>query len=87
MLGGILGSKIDFRFGKKHDIIQLPEKCNDGSYKQLRAIEFLCAFYGFSLSPQEFINWIKDPNYFCAIKCPNQSITQTARSAGAFCYV
>lgn len=83
ILGGILGKKIDFRFGKKSDIVQLPEKCNDGSYKQLRAIEFLCAFYGFDLSPHEFIIWIKDPNFFCSLKGPNQALHQTGRSAAA----
>lgn len=87
MLGKILGNKIKFNFGNKQEIIQLHEKCKDGTYKQLRALELLCAYYGFESSPQKFLNWIKDPNYFCATKGPNQSINQTARGAVAFCYV
>ena len=87
MLGKILGNKIKFNFGNKQEIIQLHEKCKDGTYKQLRALELLCAYYGFESSSPKFLNWIKDPNYFCAMKGPNQSINQTARSAVAFCYV
>jgi len=87
IISKILCKKIDFSFGKKQEIIQLHEKCNDGSYKQLRSLELLCAFYGFDSSPQKILNWIRDPNYFCATKGPNQSINQTARSAVAFCYV
>ncbi len=87
MLGKILGNKIKFNFGNKQEIIQLHDKCKDGTYKQLRALELLCAYYGFESSPSKFLNWIKDPNYFCAMKGPNQSINQTARSTVAFCYV
>ena len=87
ILGKIIDNKINFRFGKKQEIIQLHEKCNNGSYKQLRALELLCAYYGFSSSPPKFLSWIRDPNYFCTAKGHNQSINQTARSAVAFCYV
>ena len=87
ILGKILGKRIEYNFGNKKEIIQLHEKCTDGSYKQLRAIELLCAYYGFESSPPQFLNWIRDPNYFCATKGPNQPINQTARGAVAFCYV
>ena len=87
ILGKILGKRIEYNFSNKKEIIQLHEKCTDGSYKQLRAIELLCAYYGFESSPPKFLNWIRDPNYFCATKGPNQPINQTARGAVAFCYV
>ena len=87
ILGEILGNKINFRFGSKQEIIQLHEKCNDGSYKQLRALELLCAYYGFSSSPPKFLNWIRDPNYFCASTGPNRPINHATGSAVAFCYV
>ena len=72
ILGKIVGVKIKFNFEKKGDIIQLHEKYNDGSYKQLRAIELLCAYYGFNSVPKEFVKWIKDPNFFCATQGPNE---------------
>jgi len=77
ILGKILGNKINFHFGKKQEIIQLHEKCNNSSYKQLRALELLCACYGFSSSPPKFLNWIRDPNSFCTAKGPNLALEST----------
>ncbi|MBA3015240.1 MAG: hypothetical protein FP815_09850 [Desulfobulbaceae bacterium] len=81
ILSKILGTKTGFNFCDKKEILRLHEKCTDGSYKQLRAIELLCAYYGFESSPPEFIYWIRDPNYFCAINSPNQGINLTGRGS------
>ena len=86
ILCGILSDKICFRFGTKKEIIQLYEKYRDGSYKQLRALELLCAYYGFSSSPPKFVKWIKDPNFFCLTKSLDFQIDQKARSGIALCY-
>ena len=64
ILNKILGTKIYYNFGNKHNITKLPEKCKNGTYKQLRSIELLCAYYGFDSSPKQFLEWVKDPNYF-----------------------
>ena len=84
ILGKILGNKIGFNFANKKEIIKLHEKFTNGSYKQLRAIELLCAYYGFDSSPAQFISWIRDPNYFCTINGPNKSINLTRNSSANF---
>jgi hypothetical protein len=86
ILGKILGKKIGFNYCEKKEIIKLHEKCIDGSYKQLRAIELLCTYYGFESSPAEFISWIRDPNYFCTINSPNQGINLTGRGSASCFY-
>lgn len=77
ILDKILGQKIKYNFGNKKEIIHLHEKYSDGSYKQLRAIEILCAFYGFESSPPKFLSWIRDPNYFCALNGFSLSINRS----------
>lgn len=64
ILNKILNKRISFRFDEKQNISKLPEILNEGSYKQLRAIELLCASYGFDNSPNSFLEEIKDPNSF-----------------------
>ena len=80
----IVGEKINYNFANKKEILQLHENFNDGSYKQLRGIELLCAYYGFESSPQEFIKWIRDPNYFCATQGPNKAFYQTGRDVACY---
>lgn len=83
ILSKIMGEKIKFRFVKKSEILQLHEKFENGSYKQLRAIELLCAFYGFESCPKTFIKWIKDPNYFSVTQ---QNTKKRGKLTGGVCY-
>jgi hypothetical protein len=62
----ILGSKKLYRFGHHRSIAELPTRYQDGTYKQLRAVELLCGEYNFDRSLRPFMTWVKDPSYFCA---------------------
>ncbi len=53
-------------FGSRQSIRTLPERFPDGSYKQLRAIELLCAEYSFEPALARYREWTKEPSYFCA---------------------
>jgi len=44
----------------------LPDHFLDRSYKQLRAIELLCAEYEFDNSISHFREWVKNPTWFCS---------------------
>jgi hypothetical protein len=52
-------------FNVRPNISHLPEKCYDGSYKQLRAIELMCAEYEFEPALKQYKSWISNPSYFC----------------------
>jgi hypothetical protein len=64
ILNKIIIKKISIRFDEKQNISKLPESLKEGSYKQLRSIELLCACYGFNKAPQSLLEEIKDPNNF-----------------------
>lgn len=64
ILSKIVDKKISIYFEGKRNIKKLPEKLSEGSYKQLRSIELLCAYYGFQNSPENILEEIKDPNGF-----------------------
>lgn len=51
--------------GTHREITSLPERYQEGSYAQLRAIELLCSHYSFDSSMARYTATTKDPNYFC----------------------
>lgn len=53
-------------FSQRRRISVLPEQFPDGSYKQLRGLELLCAEYAFEPSLADYRLWVKEPSYFCA---------------------
>lgn len=54
------------RFARRIDLRSLPEKYDDGTYKQLRALELMCAEYSFDKALNPLLNFIRHPAYFCA---------------------
>jgi predicted nucleotidyltransferase len=54
-----------FHYNQKSVIRALPERYRNGSYKQLRAIELMCAEYRFEPGLKNYRQWISDSNYFC----------------------
>jgi hypothetical protein len=67
------GNSTKYRFAPRKYIQELPERYRDGTYKQLRALELLCAEYSFDLSLKLFLQWVREPSYFCA-NGPNKPI-------------
>ena len=65
-----------FRFAGRTAIRSLPERFYDGTYKQLRALELMCAEYGFDGSLSTLLAWIRQPSYFCA-NGPNRPMKPT----------
>lgn len=64
ILNKVIDKKVSIRFDEKQNISKLPETLDEGSYKQLRSIELLCACYGFHNAPKNLLEDIKDPNTF-----------------------
>lgn len=62
------------QFSSRRNNGRLPERLPDHSYKQLRALEFLCAQYPSdpSLAPLE--RFFKEPNSFCSAKHQNAEV-------------
>lgn len=56
---------VDFATHKSKQI-HLPDKFDDGTYKQLRALELMCATFHNDASLIPFLNAIKNPSYFCS---------------------
>ncbi|WP_426010735.1 hypothetical protein [Aeromonas salmonicida] len=61
----ISNNKISYRFVEDKQILSMPERLNNGSYKQLRALEALCCLYSFDPKMGKYLELIKKPNYFC----------------------
>jgi hypothetical protein len=72
----VFGRRQFYRFARRKNINLLPEKCVDGTYKQLRALELLCAQYNFDPSLKVFLDWVREPSYFTA-HGPNKPIKPT----------
>lgn len=53
-------------FNSRKSIRNLPERFPDGSYKQLRGLEILCAEYDFEPALAKYSQWVKEPSYFCS---------------------
>lgn len=62
----VFDGRLNFNISTRSKIQTFTDKCCDGSYKQLRAMELLCASYDFDPSMQDYLNWIKEPSYFKA---------------------
>jgi hypothetical protein len=60
------GASLRFGFPGREEIRSLPERFDDGTYKQLRALELMCAEYSFDASLGVQLAWIRQPSYFCA---------------------
>lgn len=54
------------RFASRVELRSLPEKYADGSYKQLRAMELMCAEYFFDKALDPLLSFVRQPAYFCA---------------------
>lgn len=67
----VIDPRRKIRIGSHKEIIMLPEKYNDGSYAQLRAIELLCSYYDFDKSMERYRSITTDPSYFCSVG-PNE---------------
>jgi hypothetical protein len=74
----VFDGSINYNFSKRKHIQTFTEKCHDGSYKQLRAIELLCAAYDFDSSMQNYLDWIKEPSYFTS-RGPNHREHRTQK--------
>lgn len=46
--------------------MKLSERMDTGTYKQLRAIELMCAEYEFDESIKGLVSIVKRPAYFCS---------------------
>lgn len=58
-------------FNSRKNIRSLPEQFLDGSYKQLRGLELLCAEYAFEPALARYSEWVKEPSTFCASRHNN----------------
>lgn len=70
------------RFAPRAELRSLPERFTDGSYKQLRALELMCAEYSFDQALDRLICLIRHPAYFCA-NGPNITLQRTSSKRGA----
>lgn len=60
------GVALQPRYATRAELRSLPEKYADGSYKQLRAMELMCAEYPFDCTVDSLLNLVRRPAYFCA---------------------
>lgn len=60
------GTALNLRFAQPKALMSLPEKIKNGTYKQLRAFELLCAQYPADSQLTSVRKIIKEPSYFCA---------------------
>lgn len=72
LMSRISNNKMAYRFVEDRQILLMPERFSDGSYKQLRAIEALCCLYSFDPKMKRYIETVKNPNYFCATNAINK---------------
>ncbi len=68
ILNSLQREKIKLNYAKKNELLFLPDRFNNGSYKQLKALEAICCYYSFSPSMNHYIELVKDPNYVCATR-------------------
>ena len=71
----VFDGRLNYKISTRSQIQTFTDKCCDGSYKQLRAMELLCASYDFDPSMQDYLNWIKEPSYFKA-RGPNHLVVR-----------
>lgn len=64
--GRACGVSLKAQFATRAALRSFPEKYADNSYKQLRAIELMCAEYGFDRALDPLLNLVQQPAYFCA---------------------
>jgi len=64
----ILNQKLKIGRENEKQVLKSPETYQENSYKQLRALEFLCSHYSFDKSLSGYIKLIKKPNYTCSTK-------------------
>ncbi len=60
------GATLKPRFVHRSELRSLPEKFADGTYKQLRALELMCAEYTFHGALAPLMSLVRQPAYFCA---------------------
>lgn len=63
----VIDKKRKIKFGNHKEVMASPERENEGSYSQLRAIELLCSHYRFHASMKKYTDLVKDPAYFSAV--------------------
>lgn len=63
----VFGKNGNVRFAGRREVFTLPAKCEERSYKQLRALELMCAEYQFHGSLDIYRESICNPSYFCAM--------------------
>lgn len=68
ILNSIQNKKMKVRFITHKQILSLPDQFNNGSYKQLKALEAICCLYSYSPSMKQYMKLVKDPNYTCGAK-------------------
>lgn len=71
------GSALRQQFTYRAKLRSLPEQFVDGTYKQLRAIELMCAEYSFHQSTDTLLALVRQPAYFCA-NGPNMQMKRKA---------
>ncbi len=60
------GIPLRLQFATRAELRLLPEKYGDRSYKQLRAVELMCAEYYFDSALKPLMTFVRRPAYFCA---------------------
>lgn len=71
--GRACGTSIPFQFSSVTKINRLVSRLPDATYKQLRALELLCAHYPGDPALSELRSVVMSPSYFCA-HGPNHSL-------------
>ncbi|CAK8717009.1 hypothetical protein GCAAIG_06420 [Candidatus Electronema halotolerans] len=66
-------------FAYRAALRSLPEKYLDGTYKQLRALELMCAEYLFDKSLDPLMSIVRTPAYFC-VNGPAKSIRRCQKA-------
>ncbi|EIF8949692.1 hypothetical protein LF048_003362 [Vibrio cholerae] len=66
ILNSVQNESFKLRFLSNKSILSLPERFDNGSYKQLKALEAICCLYSFDPSLMPYMELVKDPNYACA---------------------
>jgi len=64
--GRACGVTLNSRFATRAELRSLPERYSDRTYKQLRAVELMCAEYRFDSVLAPLLSLVRRPAYFCA---------------------
>ena len=73
------------RFARRPVLRALPDRCGEGTYKQLRALELVCAEYEFDHSLGRLIAMVRQPSYFVA-NGPSRAMQRTSANGTSLAF-